>query len=163
MEHDVKVWLQRLGLHLYVQPLEAEGWETFEDFHNMELEDLERCIPMFGHRKRFQVALEKHQFANAGHHALRQVMKEQVVTEQAGSTQTEKEDDVKSQTSEESYVSCLRGNSDDQCTVEPIGGARKKTNSSRSASDKTDRKRYLKNVIRDEMRAQNISGQDISV
>ena len=52
--------LRALGLDIYAPFFVEEGWETFEDFLNMDDEDLKRCIPKPGHRRRLELKLRKH-------------------------------------------------------------------------------------------------------
>ena len=59
MEHDVRNWLKRFGLHEYEENFEKDGWEKLEDLFHIDGDDLNRCIHKPGHRKRFYLAVKE--------------------------------------------------------------------------------------------------------
>ena len=51
---EIKNWLRGRGLEVYFQKFIDQGWERFEDLKTISDTDLEGCIPLAGHRQRFQ-------------------------------------------------------------------------------------------------------------
>ena len=59
MDEDVRNWLKSFGLQEYVKTFEEDGWETREDLFEIDADNLKSCMPKPGHRKRFELALQK--------------------------------------------------------------------------------------------------------
>ena len=51
---EIRNWLRSSGLEVYFQKFIDQGWERFEDLKTISDKDLEACIPLAGHRQRFQ-------------------------------------------------------------------------------------------------------------
>ena len=59
MEDNVRNWLKSFGLQDYAKIFEEYGWEILDDLFDIDADNLTICMPKPGHRKRFELALQK--------------------------------------------------------------------------------------------------------
>lgn len=65
LDSDVLDFLKTLGLGTYASAFKEEGWERLNDVLNMSPEDIKRCIPKPGHKRRLELELKKQNIADS--------------------------------------------------------------------------------------------------